>query len=344
MEYVLFSILLLVSAFFSGSETSLFSIGKVMRLRLESSKSSTDRMVAKLVESPRRLLVAVLLGNEVTNVALSATAASITSHYLSERSLIEQALLSSTMVVPLLLLCGEITPKTIAAQRPEAMARFLARPLRFFSLVTSPLVWLLQRLTAFIARKLSGTKDEIGDASAELDESELRTLVDASAREGVIEEQEQTLIHNVLDFGDTMVRDIMRPWQDVFTLNEQTPVDEAISKVRINTYSRIPVWSSTPKNITGILFAKDILAIHWQVYPAQSLRRLKRRALFTLGRRPAAELLEELRARRTHMAVVVDEFGNPQGICTMEDLLEELFGPIIDAHPTSQDHQTGETR
>ena len=146
----------------------------------------------------------------------------------------------------------------------------------------------------------------------------------------------------VLDFGDLTVGDIMRPWDKVFSISEDTTTQDAIDQMRQRTYSRIPVWRGTPRNIVGILFAKDLLAIRWGVQAPKHIRRLKRTPLFTLGRRPAADLLEELRAQRIHIAIVVDEFGQAQGICTMEDLLEELFGPIIDAHPASSDQATGE--
>lgn len=331
MEYALFVILLCVSSFFSGSETALFSIGKVTLTRLQQSPKAIDRLIARLIASPRDLLVTVLLGNELTNIALSIVSASITRRWLEDRTLIEQALLSAAMVVPVLLVVGEITPKILAARRPESLARLIARPLSLFALVTTPIRWGLRRLTDATLRRFAGKHGESTPSSTQIGESEFRTLVDVGAQEGVVEEGERALIHNVLDFGDLRVRDVMIPWSQVFTLSEDLSVAEVLAQITDRTHSRIPVWSGNPHNVVGVLFVKDLLAIRWGVRPPPPrIRRLLRRPLFTLGRRTAADLLEEFRTRRNHLAVVVDEFGRAKGLVTMEDLLEELFGPIHD--------------
>ncbi|MCB9530081.1 MAG: HlyC/CorC family transporter [Myxococcales bacterium] len=330
MEYALFFILLCMSSFFSGSETALFSIGKVALTRLQQSPTAKDRLIARLLASPRDLLVTVLLGNELTNIALSIVSAGITRGWLEDRTLIEQALLSAAMVVPLLLVVGEITPKTLAAQRAEGTARIIARPLSLFAFVTTPIRYGLRRLTDATLRRFAGKQ---GEAAADntIDEREFRTLVDVGAQEGVVEEGERALIHNVLDFGDLRVRDVMMPWDQVYTLSEELSVSDVLAEITDRTHSRIPVWSGDPRNVVGVLFVKDLLAIRWGVRPPPPrLRRLVRRPLFTLGGRSAADLLEEFRTRRTHLAVVVDEFGRARGLVTMEDLLEELFGPIHD--------------
>jgi len=292
-------------------------------------------MLASMLSTPRTLLVTVLLGNELTNIGLSIVTASLLSGVLAEQNfgLLEQALLSSALVLPVLLIFGEITPKTLAAYRAEKIARLIARPLRAFGLLTSPIRWALSHFADRIVQLAQGPEGSM-ESEERLAEAEFRTLVDVGAREGVVEAQEQTLIHNVLDFDALTVADVMRKWSEVHAIDERTPVESAIESVRTHLHSRVPVYRDDPRNVTGVLFAKDLLAIHWGVRPSVTLRRLKRAPLFTLARRPADEMLEEFRVRRTHMAVVVDEYGRAIGLCTMEDLLEELFGPITDLRPS----------
>ncbi|MEE2758322.1 MAG: hemolysin family protein [Myxococcota bacterium] len=336
MEYLIFGVLLFMSGFFSGSETALFSIGKVAHARLQQSERKIERVISSLLEKPKDLLVGVLLGNELTNVALSIVGASITSQWLSDYSLTKQALLSAAMVIPILLILGEITPKTVASKKPELIAALVARPIMIFIKATRPIIGFLRALTDFaIDRNLSKPVGEQADTT--IDESEFRTLIEVGEQEGVLEAQEHQLIKNVLDFGDLSVGDVMRPWDRVFSLEDKTPIEKAIELVSGEPHSRIPIWRRHPRNVVGLLMAKDLLAIRWGLRPKRALNHLRRDPLFTFARRPAAELLEEFRASRTHMAIVINRSGQAIGLCTMEDLLEELFGPITDAHPGLND-------
>lgn len=342
--YACFIILVLLSAFFSGSETSLFSIGKVARNRLVQSKHKIDVLIAKCLKSPRRLLVTILLGNEVTNVALSVVAASITQDALGSLSPLKQGMVSAFVVVPILLIVGEITPKTLAAAKPELMARTFVGPLSVFAILVHPLVSCLEYLAGKMVQMLSGqTELNTDDSDLEIAESEFRTLVDAGMREGIVEAQERRMIHNVLDFGELTVGDVMQPWCDVVTLKETTSIDAAVTTVIEHQFSRIPLWRSDPNTITGIVLAKDLLMLKWKRRAARNLQPLRRVPLFTLPTRPATDLLTQLKHQRFHMAVVVNESGKAIGICTMEDLLEELFGPITDAQASVNLHIDGGT-
>ena len=324
MAITLFILLLFISMFFSGSETALFSISKVAQRRLEHAPGRLDTALADLLASPRRLLVTVLLGNELTNIGLSVVAAAITRDLLTDRTLVEQSVLSAAMVVPVLLVVGEITPKTIAAHRAEAIARLASLPLSVFARLTRPVVFLLHELSDALVRAAGGAE------ASHIDESEFRLLVDAGERDGVVDAQERELIHNVLNFGDTKVAAVMKPWPRVFTLDESTPVERAIEELCAYNFSRVPLWRGTTNNIVGVIHAKDLLPIRWGVSPPRSLRRLARKPIFTLPQANADDLLETFQQHRVHIAIVVDEFGAPVGLCTMEDLLEELVGPIHD--------------
>lgn len=326
MDFALFALLLCISAFFSASETALFSIGRVARARLEQSERGTDRLIAQLLESPRRLLVSVLLGNEITNVALSVVSASIISRLLPDLGVGGQALVSAAVVVPLLLFAGEVTPKTLAAVRTELIARIVAHPLALFARATAPVRSVLESLSDRLVARFGGAADD----APIIDEQGLRTLVDVGTEAGVVEDQERELINNVLDFGDLLVRDVMVPIDRVFSLDERTPVAEAIEGAIRHAYSRIPIFRRDPRNIVGLVYAKEMLATRWDVIPARPLRAMLRRPRFVLPTMPADDLLEQFRRQRMHMAVVVDEFGRAVGLCTLEDLLEELFGEITD--------------
>ncbi|MGC6417136.1 MAG: hemolysin family protein [Bradymonadia bacterium] len=336
MEYFIFGLLILLSGFFSGSETALFSIGKVAQARLQASERKVDQIIVGLLEKPRDLLVGVLLGNELTNVALSIVGASITSAWLTQYSMTEQALLSAAMVIPILLILGEITPKTLASKKPEVFSALIVGPISFFLKATRPIINFLRWLTdRVVHRGVAKPEEDTGDAI--IDESEFRTLIEFGEQEGVLEAQEHQLIKNVLDFGDLLVQDVMQPWERVVSLEDTTPIDQALALVQGEPHSRIPIWRRHPRNVIGLLLAKDLLPIKWGISAKRSLKHLRREPLFTLARRPAADLLDELRASRTHMAIVIERSGQAIGICTMEDLLEELFGPITDAHPGLND-------
>lgn len=326
MLYLLFGVLLLMSMLFSASETALFGIPPASRPRLAQSERPVDRVIAGLLDAPRDLLITVLLGNELTNIAISIVGASLIAQIATEATLAERTVYSELIVVPLLLLVGEITPKTIAARRAEGVARIVARPISGVRRLTTPIRFALRALTNALLRRLGGDHSE----DRVVVEAEYRALVDMGARAGVVEQDEQRLIHNILDFGTLTVRDVMRPLDEVFSLPERLDIKAAIEQAAAHHHSRIPVWRDHPRNVTGVVFAKELLAIRWGVAPARPLRRLRRRIIYSLSRRPVADLLDDFRRNRSHMAVVVDEFGAAVGLCTLEDLLEELVGPITD--------------
>ena len=270
-------------------------------------------------------------------------AASITQTVLGTLSSVQQGLVSAFLVVPILLVVGEITPKTVASAKPELLARIFVGPLSLFALVVAPLVSLLESLANTTVNLLSGQND-LSDSESdlcEIAEAEFRTLVDAGMREGIVEAQERRLIHNVLDFGELTVRDVMQPWADVITLKENTLTDAAVETVTEHQFSRIPVWRNDPRTVTGIVLAKDPPDAQMETPICEKFAAASPSAPVYAASRPATELLTELKTRRFHMAVVVNEAGKAIGICTMEDLLEELFGPITDAQNLSVNDEVG---
>jgi putative hemolysin len=323
MDYALFFILLCSSAFFSGSETAFF---KLSALELAAFKEDLNkrRRIYVLRSNPRELLITILFGNELTNIALSIVSASIMSRLIPEASLTQQAITSSMIVVPILLICGEITPKTIASYASQRFAEAVVYPLSFFSWLITPARSILHIVADLLVRLLSrGKRPNEGDS---LDELGFKALIEASVREGEVEVDEQTLIHNAFTFGDLTIEDVMRPWRDVFHLDATVHLDEALDQITAHEHSRVPMMKG--ESVIGVLHAKDLLAYRWGLRTEEEVRGLIRPTIFTPANVPLSDLMDRFKSKRRHLAIVLDEQGAPLGLCTLEDILEVLFGPI----------------
>lgn len=324
MDYLLFCILLFSSVFFSGSETAFF---KLTALQLAEFKSSTNRFkrrVSALREQPRDLLITVLLGNELTNIAISIVGAGIITRHLhdSALSLTQQALISSAIIVPILLIFGEITPKTIASFSAPTFTQITAAPLSLFSWCVTPIKHALHWASDFIVKRLIGENSEdIG-----LNEQGFKALIDAGTREGELEHEERELIYNAFHFGDLNVRDVMTKWEHVFKIAQHEDTSMAIESILEHPFSRVPVLRSG--SVAGVLYTKDLLEIKWNETAPPALETLIHRCLFTTPLTKLNTLMERFKRDRKHFAVVLNAQGIPVGVCTLEDLLEVLFGPI----------------
>ena len=353
--YLLFFMLLCSSAFFSSSETAYFSLSKHRRFQLAQDPRKSAQLVAKLRANPKSLLVTVLFGNELTNIAISIVSASILSEWFPSLTLAEQALLSASFVVPTLLIFGEITPKTIAAIINERVALAYVFPLSFFSWLITPARWTLLQVAELFTKRFTQ-----GDAHGQenLNEESFRALVDAGTREGVLEQEESELIHNAFQFTDQKVAEVMIEWSKVFTIHDTQAISEAISEVSQHAFSRIPIWNDQDKKVIGILYAKDLLVYRWgertvninqnstplsphsiplinhedtpyEKAKRQTVKSIAHRVVFTTKETSLGQLLETFKRKKKHMAIVLEENGNqPIGICTLEDVLEVIFGPI----------------
>lgn len=323
MDYALFLLLLCSSAFFSGSETAFFNLN-TRQLTLFMEGNARQKKIAQLRAQAKNLLITVLLGNELTNIALSIVSASIVHRLFHQLSIIEHAIISSMCVIPILLLCGEITPKTIAAFSSERFASVVVYPLSFFAWLVSPVRKVLYKVSNYLVKVFTSRSNSEHDIG--LDEQGFRALVDAGVREGEVEEEEQELIHNAFHFGDLNVKAVMRPWSKVFWIHDQMPLNKVIDKVSAYNYSRIPVMQSN--QVVGLLYAKDLLAYRWGLHTEMDLDQMMHAHLMTNAEILLSDLMKRFKRQRKHLAIVVNEKQEPIGICTMEDLLEVLFGPI----------------
>ncbi len=332
-------LLLLFSGFFSGSEVSLFSLGRVERVRLqEEGTGLVARCLRDLVQDPRRLLITIMIGNEVVNITISALAASFTDDLfsawwhldVSDRVLLK-TLGATALCTPLLLILGEMTPKTLALLHPRRFASGVAVPLRLFYGAVGPLRWFLAGLADRIVGLVFG-EGEPGEPP--ISEEEFRSLVDLGRKEGVLWESEHEFIHNIFDFGETRVAEVMTPRTEMFCVQVDQELEEILAALERQPYSRIPVYEKDKDDIVGLLYCKDLLEIvsDPQRRARFNLRALLRKPYFIPQSKKASDLFREFRINRIHLAIVVDEYGGVAGLVTMEDLLEELFGEILDEY------------
>jgi CBS domain containing-hemolysin-like protein len=324
---LVFVTLLLLSALFSGSEVALFSLGAGEREALRSEGSPAANRVLTLLERPRRLLVSILLLNNVVNVGAAILTAAVMLD-LAVRlnwSTVATILIQVVALTFVLLVMSEIVPKLVAAQQPDRFAKNVARPLGALVKVLAPFTDLVVRLT----EKLQKRK-EVEPLSAE----DLKTMADVGQREGTLEEAERRLIHAVAEFHETTAREVMVSRLDIQALPETATLGDALQLIRDTGKSRFPLYRDHLDGLLGVVHAKDLLPLLGRApldEPADWVA-LARQPRFVPLTCPLDDLLRDLQGAGTHMAIVVDEFGGTAGLVTLEDILEEIVGEIRDEH------------
>lgn len=319
--------LLLVSGFFSGSETALFSLQPLDRKALEEADGSSSAL-SRLISTPRQTLATILIGNELTNVTLSTVTASLVLLLASDRPW-----LNVVGLTPVILVFGEVMPKVVALRFNRRLAPIIASPLRLFSLAVAPLRFLLTR-AADAALVLTG--GSTAPRQAELREVQLRTLIDEGREAGNLLATEQEMLHKVFEFGDLSVHRLMTPRPDVVSIRLNAPWTEILHTLRTSGVSRVPVWLGRPDNFVGVLVVKKLLPVLSRVQAGgeppspTELRELLLPCRFVPTTKRAEDMLREFRTERFHMAVVVDEHGIIVGVVTLDDLLAELVGELLD--------------
>ena len=333
--------LLLCSSFFSGSETALFSLQPLDRNALA---ERGNRSVESLLARPRRTLASLLIGNEAVNVTLTAVCAGLVARVAGDR-----AWVNIVVLTPILLLLGEVVPKTLAFRYNRVLAPIVAPILSGFASLVSPIRWVLSQIAGGLLR-LTGGSD--APQAAELREEHLRVLLDQGRQSGSIGIMEQEMIHKVFEFGDLTVGRLMTPRPDMFHLDLATPWKDLIRSLREAGYSRVPIWEKNPDNIIGVLVVKDLLPLLIQASlvqrtdvatpTARQIRKLLRPPHFVPPGKRAEDLLDEFRRHKFHLSLVVDEHGSVLGLVTLDDLLGELVGELLDESDVSEPEFTAE--
>jgi putative hemolysin len=315
---------LLLSAFFAGSETALVSLGRIDLARLRESGDPRATIIRNLKAQTPRLLATILIGQNLFLSAASALATVLATNWLGETYGVPAAILFSTIA---LFVFAEMTPKAIGAASPVAISRAVARPMAAVMTVLSPIATLCVQVTTRALRLIG-----IAQREPSLTEEEMKSVINLGADEGIIHGEERRLLHKVLEFGDRTVRDIMLPRTKIIALPETASWGEVGRTLREHKLSRLPVYRETLDNVIGILHAKDLFALTDAEEAAFRLAQWVDPPFLVPESQRAEELLSEMRRRRTHMAVVVDEFGGTAGLVTIEDAIEELLGPIEDEY------------
>ena len=284
-------------------------------------------MIMKMLENPSRLISTIFIGNEIVNVSISSLLAGILLPILPP-GYGEAA----TLVVGVfgILVLGDITPKSIVWPRAKQFALLLAAPLMAFSKVVAPLRFVIENVSGGILFLLGVSGNE--GSREMISEAEFRAMVDIGEETGTIDPGEKELIHNIFEMTDKRATEIMSPLPDAFMVPQDMPYEEMVAQYRLYRKSRIPVYEGERRNITGILHFKDLLRPMAEEGAVSDWTRYVRRAIFVPSMKKLPLLLRDFQRKKVHIAVVVDEFGNPMGIITIEDILEELFGDIQEEH------------
>jgi len=326
IRLILLGGLLALSAFFSGCEAAFFSLGQFKLDHLKAQKGRRGELVADLLADPRKLLTTIYVGNELVNVAVAAVVTSLSLHLFGSRG-VGIAIGVATLLI---LIFGEITPKTLVLRHAEGYALNSAPFLKFFAGVVRPVNWVLTGIANQFVRLLVRQKKE-GETD-HLTEEEIKTIITVGEGEGVIEADEKDMIHNIFEFGDTTVWEIMTPKNDIFSLDVHTLVPEIISLTQKSFFSRIPVYEENKDNIIGVLYMKDILRLKISGWKDLSLRQLLHPPFIIPESKKVSDLLRDFKVKKVHMAIIYDEYGSLKGIVTLEDVLEEIVGEIEGEH------------
>ncbi len=309
------------SAYFSASETAYNSVNKVRLKNMDEKGNIGARRALQLLENYEKLLSTILVGNNIVNIAATSVATVICVRRWGSDS---GSAIATVIITIILLLFGEITPKTLAIGSADSFAMLVSGSLQFFMVILTPLTWLFG-LWQKLLLKIFKPKDD----NAVTDE-EILTIVRTAEEEGEIDKQESTLIHNSIDFNETLTEDILTPRVDIEAVEQNCTKDEVKEIFAKTGLSRIPVYDKDIDHIIGVLYVKDF---YNKIYGNDgSVRSIIRPVIFTSEHRPIGELFRELQSKKIHMAIVLDEYGGTLGIVTMEDILEELVGEIWDEH------------
>ncbi len=321
---IILVVLIALSAFFSSAETAIFSLGDIKVRNLVKKGKHGAKTLKKLKEDPHKLLITVLVGNNLVNVGASALATKIVTDAIGPTAVGVGLGISTGIMTFLLLVFGEITPKAFAHKNPERLSLFFAEPLYALTKVLSPLVWLLELITGAIIKAIGGQSDR-GPITVE----EIRTTITVGAEEGVIKKDEEELIRNVFDLSATQVSKVMIPRMNMFALEAKTKIKKVLEIIPEKRYTRVPVYRERLDNIVGILYVKDIIKYAGKDDDL-AIESILRPPYFVPETKKLNALLKEFRKNRIHVAIVVDESGGVEGLVTLEDVLEEIVGEIYD--------------
>jgi CBS domain containing-hemolysin-like protein len=316
--------MLLLSAFFSGAETALTTVNKLRIRTLADDDVKGAKTVSKLIEDPGKMLSAILIGNNVINISASALATTFVTNYFGS----QWVGLVTGILTLLILIFGEITPKSMSTMYAERVALKVAGPILLVTKILTPVIFIINKVCIGLLLLMHMDPKK---KAATMTESELRTILDYSHEEGVIESEERRMITNVVDFGDSLAKDVMVPRIDMAFANVDFTYDELVEAFEKDKYTRMPVYSETRDNVIGIVNLKDVFFYKGDKEDFNIVD-IIREPYFTYEYKKTSELLIEMRRNSISLSIVLDEYGATAGLITIEDLLEEIVGEIRDEY------------
>jgi putative hemolysin len=330
-QVILLIVLLIFSAFFSGSEVAFFSIKqKNLEDEFKSSKL-IYRYASNLITYPRRLLITVLVGNTLVNVAASIVSVSIALEIAHIYQVKVNVILTIQIILItiIILLFGELLPKVFASKHPHLTIKLIAVPLYLFSMIIYPVA---ESITELI--RLTFSKIKFDKTKTAISEKEISELAEFGHERGTLEEDEQEIISSFVEFKSVLVVEVMTPRVDIVAVPYNVSREELIETINRSGYSRFPVYRENLDKIVGLVHAKDLLQfLHNKSFiTEETIRKITRDVLFVPEGKKISEMLKEFQQKKMHLAVVVDEFGGTSGVITLEDIIEEIIGEIWDEH------------
>lgn len=338
-QIIILFLLISLSAFFSSAETALTAVNKIRIRSLAEEGVKSAIIVNKLIEDPTKMLGAILIGNNIVNLTASSLSTTIAIHLCNKMGMGNNASIgigiATAIVTILILIFGEITPKTLATLNSEKLALSYGKIIYFLGQLLTPAIYIVNKLSLALLLLFHIDPNE---KVASMTENELRTIVNVSHEEGVIETEERHMITNVVDFGDSLAKDVMVPHIDMEFTNVNATYDELVSDFEEEKFSRLPVYEDSRDNVIGIINLKDVFFYKGKKEDFH-IRDFMRDPYFTYEYQKTSELLLELRKASSSVAIVLDEYGSTAGLITLEDLLEEIVGDIKDEYDDDEEDQ-----
>ena len=329
---------LIFSAFFSGSEVAFFSLSNRMEdLQQDEHGRSADYRIISMLNKPRRLLATILIGNTFSNIIASVLAAVITGSLLGLIGLSEVLVYTIEVIILtfVILILSEITPKLIAINDPLGVSRKVSGLIYTLYILLKPIATILAESAITLERNLP-------KPTSKMTSEDIKTMAEVSEQEGSLKEDEREIIENVIDFGTTTVREIMTSRVNIIGVSINDTLDDVLHMIKDQGYSRMPLYENDLDSILGVIYAKDVLPYLSKTNesPAFNWKTICRKALYVPLTKKLDDLLRNFQQEKTHLAVVVDEYGGTEGIVTMDDILEEIVGDIIDEEGEDDDMYT----
>lgn len=327
IQLITILILLLLSAFFSSAETALTTVNKVRIRTLVEEGSKRAAVVSKVLDNYSKMLSTILIGNNIVNISVSSLVTTLTIRIFGNAFVS----LATGILTLLVLMFGEIVPKTWAMYNAEKISLAYGRIIYFLMMLLTPVIFLVDKISNGILHLL-----KIDDKKKSLmTENELKTYVDVSHEDGVIESEEREIIYNVFDFSDALAKDIMIPRINMVTASVEDSYEDLLEIFRASMYTRIPVYEDDKDNIIGLVNIKDFILV--TNHDTFRISNIMRKAHYTYEFKKTADLMMEMREKTTNVAFVLNEYGSTVGMITLEDLLEEIVGEIRDEYDADEE-------